>query len=254
MALLQVEYRAPKLRGFGRSLSFIKASAQRSSIREYCLSSIPSFVSDKVPNTGEEVQCGLTRVSTQMIAKHRVDVIIRAGDFNACVKERVIVVDLCFMSNVSTSMVILYVLSSTSKEYVEDPFENAIGLDRSSLLARKRRNLLSWYSAILSCAIVLSNSGSPSCSSFKINTPFQWLAVRIHLVIHIPNVRYDNVDTPSYKKRLSDIAFEESVWIRKLTLYTRWNHKKIIWRISPLPPLLWFWAWFWESLVEMFDW
>jgi hypothetical protein len=143
MALLQVEYRAPKLRGFGRSLSFIKASAQRSSIREYCLSSIPSFVSDKVPNTGEEVQCGLTRVSTQMIAKHRVDVIIRAGDFNACVKERVIVVDLCFMSNVSTSMVILYVLSSTSKEYVEDPFENAIGLDRSSLLARKRRNLLS---------------------------------------------------------------------------------------------------------------
>ena len=144
MALLQVEYRAPKLRGFGRSLSFIKASAQRSSIREYCLSSIPSSVSDKVPNTGEEVQCGLTRVSTQMIAKHRVDVIIRAGDFNACVKERVIViVDLCFMSNVSTSMAILYVLSSTSKEYVEDPFENAIGLDRSSLLARKRRNLLS---------------------------------------------------------------------------------------------------------------
>lgn len=102
-------------------------------------------MSDKVPNTGDEVQCGLTRVSTQMIAKHRVDVIIRAGDFNACVKERIIVVvvDLCFMSNVSTSMVILYVLSSTSKEYVEDSFENAIGLDRSSLLARKRRNLLS---------------------------------------------------------------------------------------------------------------
>lgn len=144
MALLQVEYRAPKLRGFGRSLSFIRASAQRSSIREYCLSSIPSSVSDKVPSTGEEVQYGLTRVSTQMIAEHRMDVIIRAGDFNACVKERVvIVVDLCLMSNVSTSMAILYVLSSTSKEYVEDPFENAIGLDRSSLLARKRRNLLS---------------------------------------------------------------------------------------------------------------
>ena len=144
MALLQVEYRAPKLRGFGRSLSFIKASAQRSSIREYCLSSIPSSVSDKVPSTGEEVQCGLTRVSTQMIAEHRMDVIIRAGDLNACVKERVVVVvDLCLMSNVSTSMAILYVLSSTSKEYVEDPFENAIGLDRSSLLARKRRNLLS---------------------------------------------------------------------------------------------------------------
>jgi hypothetical protein len=144
MALLQVEYRTPKLRGFGRSLSFIRASAQRSSIREYCLSSIPSSVSDKVPNKGEEVQYGLTRVSTQRIAEHRVDVIIRAGDFNACVKERVIVVvDLCLMSNVSTSMVILYVLSSTSKEYVEDPFENAIGLDRSSLLARKRRNLLS---------------------------------------------------------------------------------------------------------------
>ena len=143
MALLQVEYRAPKLRGFGRSLSFIKASAQRSSIREYCLSSVPSSVSDKVPSTGEEVQYGLTRVSTQMIAEHRVDVIIRAGDFNACVKERVVVVDLCLMSNVSTSMAILYVLSSTSKEYVEDPFENAIGLDRSSLLARKRRNLLS---------------------------------------------------------------------------------------------------------------
>lgn len=146
MALLQVEYRAPKLRGFGRSLSFIKASAQRSSIREYCLSSIPSSVSDKVPSTEEEVQYGLTRVSTQMIAEHRMDVIIRAGDFNACVKERVVVVvvvDLCLMSNVSTSMAILYVLSSTSKEYVEDPFENAIGLDRSSLLARKRRNLLS---------------------------------------------------------------------------------------------------------------
>lgn len=143
MALLQVEYRAPKLRGFGRSLSFIKASAQRSSIREYCLSSISSSVSDKVPSTGEEVQYGLTRVSTQMIAEHRMDVIIRAGDFNACVKERVVIVDLCLMSNVSTSMAILYVLSSTSKEYVEDPFENAIGLDRSSLLARKRRNLLS---------------------------------------------------------------------------------------------------------------
>ena len=143
MALLQVEYRAPKLRGFGRSLSFIRASAQRSSIREYCLSSIPSSVSDKVPSTEEEVQYGLTRVSTQMIAEHRVDVIIRAGDFNACVKERVVVADLCLMSNVSTSMAILYVLSSTSKEYVEDPFENAIGLDRSSLLARKRRNLLS---------------------------------------------------------------------------------------------------------------
>ena len=132
MALLQVAYRAPKLRGLGRSSSFIRA-AQWSSIREYCLSSMPSSLSEKVPSTGE-VQYRLTRASTQMIAEHRVHVIIKAGDFSAFIKERV--VDLSPMSNVSTSVVILYSLPPDSKEYVEDLFKNAIGLDLSSPLAR----------------------------------------------------------------------------------------------------------------------
>src|SRR5919108_3867418 len=168
MALLQVAYRAPKLRGLGRSSSFIRA-AQWSSIREYCLSSMPSSLSDKVPSTGE-LQYRLTRASTQMIAEHRVHMIIRAGDFNASRKEWI--VDLFPVSNVSTSMVILYVLPSDSKAYVEDLFENAIGLYLSSLLARMRRNLFTWYSATPSCPIVSSNSGSLSSFS-KIYTPFQ---------------------------------------------------------------------------------
>lgn len=136
MALLQVEYRAPKLRGLGRS-SLIR-TAQRSTIREYCLSNVLSSSSEKVPSTGE-VQYRFTIASKQMIAEHRVDVIIRAGDFRAFLKERV--VDLFPMSNVSASMVILYTLPPDLKAYVEDPFENATGLDLSSLLARMRRNL-----------------------------------------------------------------------------------------------------------------
>lgn len=138
MALLQVEYWAPKLRGLlGRS-SFIMA-AQRSSMREYCLSSMPSSLSERVPSTGE-VQYKLTRVSTQMIAENTIPVIIKAGDFSAFLKERV-VVDLSCVSYVSVSMVILYFLPPDSKAYVEDPFENATGLDLSSLPARMRRNL-----------------------------------------------------------------------------------------------------------------
>jgi hypothetical protein len=82
---------------------------------------MPSSSSDKVPSTGE-VQYRLTRASMQIIAENRVDVIIKAGDFNASLKERV-VVDLSPMSNVSTSMVILYSLPPDSKAYVEDPFE-----------------------------------------------------------------------------------------------------------------------------------
>ncbi len=138
MALLQIEYWAPKLRGLlGRS-SFIRA-AQRSIIREYCLSSMPSSLSEKVPSTGE-VQYRLTRASTQMIAENGTDVIIKAGDFNAFLKERV-VVDLSPISNMSASTVILYSLPPDSKAYVEKPFENATGLDLSSLLARMRCKL-----------------------------------------------------------------------------------------------------------------
>ena len=136
MALLQTEYWAPKLRGLTRS-SFISA-AHRSSIREYCPSNMLSSLSDNVPSTGE-VQYRLTRASTQKIAKDRVNGIIKAGDFTASLKEQV--VDLLPRSNVSASMVILYILSSNLKAYVECLFENARGLDLSSLLARMRRNL-----------------------------------------------------------------------------------------------------------------
>jgi hypothetical protein len=136
MSLLQVEYRAPKLLGLGRSS--LRRGEQRSSIIEYCLSSVLSSLSEKVPSTGE-VQYKLTRASTQMIAEHRRDVIIKAEDFSAFLKERV--VDLSPVSNVSTSIVILYTLPPDLKAYVEELFENAIGLDLSSLLARMRRNL-----------------------------------------------------------------------------------------------------------------
>ena len=79
-----------------------------------------------------------------MIAKNRVHVIIKTGDLSALLKEQIVVVvvdDLPPLSKVSTAIVILYSLSSDSKVYVEDPFENATGLDRSILLARMRRNL-----------------------------------------------------------------------------------------------------------------
>jgi hypothetical protein len=88
-----------------------------------------------------EVQYRLTRANTLMIAENRAHVIIKAGDLSAFLKERVVVVDLSPMSYVSTSMVILYSLPPDSKVYVEDSFENAIGFDLSSLLARMRRNL-----------------------------------------------------------------------------------------------------------------
>jgi hypothetical protein len=117
-------------------------------------------LSERVPSIGE-AQYRLTRASTQMIAENRVQVIIKAGDFSAFLRERV-VVDLSPTSNVSASIVILYSLPPDWKAYVEDPFENATGLDLSSLLARMRRSLFTWYSAIPSCAIALSNSGSVS--------------------------------------------------------------------------------------------
>ncbi len=76
-----------------------------------------------------------------MVAEHRIEVIIKGGDFNAFTKDRV--VDFSPVSNVSTSMVILYSLPLDSKAYVEDLFENARGLDLSSLSARKRSDLFS---------------------------------------------------------------------------------------------------------------
>ena len=98
---------------------------------------MPSSLSEKLPSTGE-LPYRLTTAKTQMIAEQRIDVIIKAGDFNASMKAKL---DLSLMSNVSTSMVILYTLPPDSKAYVEDLFENAIGLDLSSLRARMRRNL-----------------------------------------------------------------------------------------------------------------
>ena len=59
--------------------------------------------------------------------------IIKVWDFSAFLKERVVVDDLSSISNVFASMVILYSLPPDSKAYVKDPFENAIGLDLSSL-------------------------------------------------------------------------------------------------------------------------
>ncbi len=68
-----------------------------------------SSLSERVPSTGE-AQYRLTRASTQMIAENRVQVIIKAGDFSAFLRERVVVVDLSPTSNVSASIVILYSL------------------------------------------------------------------------------------------------------------------------------------------------
>ena len=164
MALLQVEYRAAKLRGLGR-LSFIRG-AHWSSIREYCLSSLSISLSERVPSTGK-AQYRLTRASMQMIAENIVDGMIKAGDFSAFLREWA--VDLFPMSSVSDSMVILYTLQPDLKAYVEDLFENATGLVLSSLLARMRCNLSTWYSAIPSCPIFSSNSGSFSSFS-KIDT------------------------------------------------------------------------------------
>ena len=99
---------------------------------------MPSSLSERVPSTGE-VQYKLTRASAQMIAENKIPVIIKAGDFSAFLKERVI--DLSSMSNVSASIVILYTLFPDLKAYIEDLLENAAGLDLSSLMARMRRNL-----------------------------------------------------------------------------------------------------------------
>src|SRR5688500_11305228 len=112
--------------------------AQRSSIREYWLSSVSSSPSDKLPSIGE-VQGGETRASRQITNEHRVDVIIKAGDCITFLIERII--DLSLVSNVSISMVILYSLSPHSKVYVEVPFEKITGLDLSSLPSRTERNL-----------------------------------------------------------------------------------------------------------------
>ena len=112
-----------------------------------------------------------------MIAEHRVDVIIKAGDFSAFPKERV--VDLFPMSNVSASMVILNTLPPDLKAYVEDPFENTTGLDLSSLLARMQQ-LLYLIFCNPSLPIVLSNSGSLSSSSFQDRHTFGRLVAPCH--------------------------------------------------------------------------
>jgi hypothetical protein len=88
-----------------------------------------------------ELQYGYTRASRQIVAKHRVDMIIKAGDCTTFLKEQII--DLSLVSNVSTSIVILYSLPPDSKVYVEDLFESTTGLDLSSLLARNLCNLFS---------------------------------------------------------------------------------------------------------------
>jgi hypothetical protein len=107
-------------------------------MRKYWFSSISSSLSDKVPRIGEP-QYEETRASMQTIAEHRLDVIIKAGDCIAFLIERVI--DLSLVLNVSTLMVILYSLPPDSKVNVEDPLENATGLDLSSLPERTWCNL-----------------------------------------------------------------------------------------------------------------
>ncbi|MDP9016596.1 MAG: hypothetical protein M3M87_07585 [Thermoproteota archaeon] len=76
-------------------------------------------LSEKDPSI-EELKYGETKASKQIIAEHRVDVIIKAGDCIASLKEQII--DLSLVSNVSTSMVILYSLLSISKAYLEERF------------------------------------------------------------------------------------------------------------------------------------
>ena len=102
------------------------------------MSSLSSSLLERVPSTGK-VQYRLIRASMQMIPVNILDVIIKAGDFSAFLKE--LVIDLSPMSNVSASMVILYTLPPNSKVCIEDLFENATGLVLSSLLAMMRRNL-----------------------------------------------------------------------------------------------------------------
>ena len=168
--LLQTAYCAPRLLGLN-PLSLIKA-AQRSSMREYCLSTRASSLLERLPSCGE-VQYILTRASMQIIAEHRLNVIMKAGDFSAFLKERM--VDFFTMLKVFASMVILYTLPSDLKAYVEDLLENTTGLDLSSLLPRMRRTLFTWYSATPSWSIILSRSGSVFSSSSKTVIPSQRL-------------------------------------------------------------------------------
>jgi hypothetical protein len=83
------------------------------------------------------------RTSTQAIAKKRPHIIKKIGEVRAFVKEWILTVDLCSVAIMSTSIVILNSLVLDSKAYVEDLFENAAGLDASSLLARISDNLYS---------------------------------------------------------------------------------------------------------------
>ena len=77
-----------------------------------------------------------------MVAEHRIQVIIKGGDFNAFTKDRV--VDFSPVLNVSTSMVIFWVLFASRFEGIcEDLFENARGFGLSSLSARKRSDMFS---------------------------------------------------------------------------------------------------------------
>lgn len=89
----------------------------------------------------DELEYILIRASRQTVDTHRIDMMIKGGDFKAFIRDRL--VDFSPVSNVSTSMVILYSLPLDSKAYVEDLLENARGLYLSSLPARKRRDLFS---------------------------------------------------------------------------------------------------------------
>jgi hypothetical protein len=72
--------------------------------------------------------------------------------------------------------------------------------------------LFTWYSAIPSCAIALSNSGSVSSFFSKIYTSFQILAASSH--IHLLNAQYIEIIIIITKGFLHWYSnnYEESVW------------------------------------------
>ncbi len=88
-------------------------------------------LSERVPSNGK-AQYRLTRASMQMIVENIVDVMIKAGDFSAFLREWA--VDLFPMSNVSDSMVILYTLAAGFEGICRRPFRkcNRIGLIKSA--------------------------------------------------------------------------------------------------------------------------
>lgn len=140
MVLPQVAYRGPPVRGL--ILSPFKNPAHRSSAREYCLSNASAYWLEK-EMISVEGQYILRRAIIQMIAEKRLHMTIKIGDPKAHLKERLTLPDLCSVPIISTPMVILYLLDSDSKVNIEDVFENAIGFDLSSLLARILDNVFS---------------------------------------------------------------------------------------------------------------